>query len=58
MLYSENYYGTSKESLDNVKKDNKIALLDIDMCGVATIQNSGYDSKFVFIAPPSTDEVL
>merc|ERR1711977_108386 len=56
-IYNNHHYGTSKQSLENVKKQQKIALLDIDMCGVATIQNSGYSSKFVFIEPPSVEEL-
>merc|ERR1711879_873057 len=52
-VYNGNLYGTSKKSLADVKAHNKIALLDIEMCGVATTQNSNHPFRFVFIEPPS-----
>merc|ERR1711879_820060 len=54
-VYNGNLYGTSKKSLADVKAHNKIALLDIEMCGVATTQNSNHPFRFVFIEPPSVD---
>ena len=57
LCFSNNYYGTSKQSIKNLQDQKKIGLLDIDMTGVASIQNSGFPAKFVFIEPPSFEEV-
>merc|ERR1712232_103534 len=56
-IYNNNYYGTSKQSIKNLQDQKKIGLLDIDMTGVASIQNSGFPAKFVFIEPPSFEEL-
>ncbi|EGV65971.1 guanylate kinase [Yamadazyma tenuis] len=53
--FSGNYYGTSKKAVDQVAKEGKICLLDIDMQGVKAIKESNLKAKYLFVAPPSVD---
>merc|ERR1712238_224107 len=50
-----NYYGTSVEAVESVKKQGKICILDIDVQGVSNVKKSSLESKYIFIAPPSMD---
>lgn len=52
-----NFYGTSRESLENAWKQGKIAIMDIDIQGVKTFKAQYPDAKTVFILPPSIDEL-
>lgn len=49
-----NYYGTSKAYLQEIDKKEKIALLDIDICGVESISKV-MPLNAVFLFPPSFD---
>lgn len=51
--FSGNYYGTSIKAVDDVTKQNKICLLDIDMQGVKAVKKCGIDARFLFLSPPS-----
>jgi len=48
-----NYYGTLKKTIDDLLKNNKIVLLDIDVQGAQQIRQIYPDSLFIFIMPPS-----
>jgi len=50
-----NYYGTSVEAVESVRKLGKICILDIDVQGVRYVKKSALDPRYVFIAPPSMD---
>jgi len=52
-----NYYGTSKEAIEVLQKQQKITILDIDVQGVMSVKESGIPAKYVFIAPPSMEEL-
>uniref|UniRef100_H2XSK1 guanylate kinase n=1 Tax=Ciona intestinalis TaxID=7719 RepID=H2XSK1_CIOIN len=53
--FSNNMYGTSKQAVQDVLKNNKICLLDIDEQGVKSIKKTDLDPLCVFIAPPSLE---
>lgn len=53
--FSGNYYGTSFMAVDEVSKQNKICLLDIDMQGVQSIKKRGIDARYLFLSPPSIE---
>lgn len=55
--FSGNYYGTSKKAVRDVADNGKICLLDIDMQGVKAVKNSDLNAKYLFIAPPSVEEL-
>ncbi|KAJ3287328.1 guanylate kinase [Rhizoclosmatium globosum] len=63
--FSGNYYGTSYAAIQDVIKNNKSPILDIDMQGVKTLQSQLAKGEaklnpkplFVFLAPPSVEEL-
>jgi guanylate kinase len=53
-----NLYGTSKAVIDNLIKEGKDVILDIDVQGARQIrEKAGTDAVFVFIAPPSLQDL-
>ena len=52
-----NFYGTSFDSVMRVVKSHKICILDIDVQGVQQVMKSGMKAIFVFIKPPSFEEL-
>ena len=52
-----NYYGTSKEAITALQRENKITILDIDVQGVKSVKTSNIPAKYIFIAPPSMAEL-
>lgn len=52
-----NYYGTSIAAVDKVGSVGKVCFLDIDIQGVQNVKKSGIACKYIFISPPSIDEL-
>lgn len=52
-----NYYGTSIAAVEAVQKENRICVLDIDIQGVMKVKKSSLKPIYLFIAPPSMDEL-
>lgn len=52
-----NYYGTPKEFVIEKLKEGKDVILEIDIQGAAQVKKSCPNGVFVFIAPPSLDEL-
>lgn len=51
-----NLYGTSKAAIDNLIKEGKDVILDIDVQGARQIREKiGKEAVFIFIAPPSLE---
>lgn len=48
-------YGTSKETIDQILKQNRVPVLDIEMEGVKQIKASQIAARYLFIAPPSIE---
>lgn len=55
--FGDNFYGTSKQTLEEQNAKGRLPVLDIEMLGVKQIQASGIPARFVFIAPPSEEEL-
>ncbi|KAJ8673507.1 hypothetical protein QAD02_004769, partial [Eretmocerus hayati] len=55
--FSDNMYGTSKKAVEDVQRAGKICVLDIEMEGVKQIKASSLNPIFIFIKPPSVDEL-
>lgn len=53
--FSGNYYGTSIKAVDDVSKQNKICILDIDMQGVKSVKNANLNARYLFLSPPSIE---
>jgi guanylate kinase len=52
-----NYYGTSIASVQTVKKTGKICILDIDVQGCRQCRKMKLPGTYVFISPPSFEEL-
>lgn len=50
-------YGTPRASVEQVLATGRICLLVIDVQGAATLRERGTDARFVFLAPPSPEEL-
>jgi len=52
-----NLYGTSKAAVEAVMKSGKICILDIDVQGAEQVKKSSLLPRYVFISPPSVEEL-
>lgn len=50
--FSGNYYGTSIKAVEDVAKNNRICILDIDMQGVKQVKNTHLNARYLFLSPP------
>lgn len=58
MVYEGKYYGTLKEEIERLWKEEKIPLLDIDVKGALHVQQQfANNSLSIFIEPPSVEEL-
>ncbi|CAG9760364.1 unnamed protein product [Ceutorhynchus assimilis] len=55
--FSGNLYGTSRASVDAVTDEGKVCVLDIDAQGVKQIKNTTLKPWYVFVEPPSLEEL-
>lgn len=55
--FSGNMYGTSKAAVEKVLSDQKVCILDIDTQGVKQIKVSDLKPWYIFIEPPSMEEL-
>ncbi|XP_031642224.1 uncharacterized protein LOC109902937 isoform X3 [Oncorhynchus kisutch] len=53
--FSGNLYGTSKSSVDEVRANGLICILDVDIQGVRNIKQTDLDPIYVSIQPPSIE---
>lgn len=56
-LVHGNLYGTSIEAVEVVSDDRKRCILDIDVQGATLVRDSTLDAIFIFICPPSDEEL-
>lgn len=52
-----NYYGTPKETVSKKLSEGKDVILEIDIQGAAQVKNNCPEGIFIFISPPSIDEL-
>lgn len=55
--FGSNFYGTSKQAVKDVAEKQRICVLDIEMEGVKQVKNSDLNARFLFLAPPSMEEL-
>ena len=55
--FCENYYGTPKEIVNSKLKSGIDVILEIEIQGAMKLKDSGIDAKFIFILPPSFEEL-
>ncbi|NYF99559.1 guanylate kinase [Janibacter cremeus] len=51
-------YGTPRGPVDRALAEGKLPLLEIDLQGARQVRASMPDARFVFLAPPSWDELV
>lgn len=51
------FYGTSVAAVEAVAADGRICILEIDVQGCRLVREKRLPAKFLFIAPPSMDEL-
>jgi guanylate kinase len=51
-------YGTPRQPVEEALADGRLALLEIDLQGARQVRQSMPDALFVFLAPPSWDELV
>ena len=52
-----NYYGTPKAPVEKLMAEGKDVILDIDVQGAMQVKDSGVQGAFIFILPPSMEEL-
>lgn len=52
-----NMYGTSIKAVEAVQDSGKTCLLDIDVQGAELVKKTALNAKYVFVAPPSFEEL-
>lgn len=53
----ENFYGTPRDQVDKARVERKLVVMDIDVQGVDSFRKIYPDATYVFILPPSIDEL-
>lgn len=56
-VFANNMYGTSRAAIQAVCNEGKVCVLDIDVQGVKQIKKKNFDSVYIFIKPPSMEEL-
>ncbi|MDO5048355.1 MAG: guanylate kinase [Actinomycetaceae bacterium] len=51
-------YGTPREPIERALAEGRPALLEIDLAGVRLVKQKMPDARFIFIEPPSWDELV
>lgn len=51
-------YGTPKAPVEQAMRDGKLPLLEIDLQGARQVKQNAPDAYFVFLSPPSWDELV
>ena len=51
------FYGTSLAELDRIRDSNKIPILEVDVQGAIEINRQALEGNFLFIYPPSFEEL-
>ncbi|KAI1269532.1 guanylate kinase [Xylariaceae sp. FL1019] len=55
--FGSNRYGTSKATISEQTAKGKVVVLDIEMEGVKQIRKSSIDARFIFVKPPSFEDL-
>ncbi|KAJ1665369.1 guanylate kinase [Coemansia sp. RSA 1813] len=55
--FSGNRYGTTIQAVKDVADSGKVCILDIDVQGVKSVKRTDLGARFIFVAPPSEEEL-
>ncbi|KAE8136146.1 P-loop containing nucleoside triphosphate hydrolase protein [Aspergillus pseudotamarii] len=55
--FGGNHYGTSVQAVKDIAERGRICILDIEMEGVKQVKRTDLNARFMFLAPPSVEEL-
>ncbi|MCW2131999.1 guanylate kinase [Arthrobacter sp. VKM Ac-2550] len=58
VVHGRNRYGTIRSTVEQAMAEGKSVLLEIDLQGARQVKDSMPEANFVFLAPPSWDEMV
>ena len=58
VVHGRNHYGTPRGPVEQALSEHRMALLEIDLQGARQVRESMPEALFVFLAPPSWDELV
>ncbi|MGG5171342.1 guanylate kinase [Pseudarthrobacter sp. J1738] len=58
VVHGQNRYGTLRSSVEDAVAAGKAVLLEIDLQGARQVKKAVPDARFVFLSPPSWDEMV
>jgi len=58
VVHGRNRYGTLRRTVEAAMADGRSVLLEIDLQGARQVKESMPEANFVFLAPPSWDEMV
>lgn len=58
VVHGRHRYGTPRRAVEQALLDDRAALLEIDLQGARQVKDTMPDALFVFLAPPSWDELV
>jgi guanylate kinase len=58
VVHGVNHYGTPRAPVEQALRDHRMALLEIDLQGARQVRATMPEALFVFLAPPSWDELV
>ena len=58
VVHGRNHYGTPRRAVEEALREHRMALLEIDLQGARQVRATMPEALFVFLAPPSWDELV
>jgi guanylate kinase len=58
IVHGKHYYGTPRQPVENAIASGKHALLEIDIQGARLVKSARPETKTIFIAPPTWDDLV
>ncbi|TPG19738.1 guanylate kinase [Pedococcus bigeumensis] len=58
VVHGHNHYGTPRGPVEQALREHQMALLEIDLQGARQVRATMPEALFVFLAPPSWDELV
>jgi guanylate kinase len=58
VVHGRNHYGTPRGPVEQALREHRMALLEIDLQGARQVRATMPEALFVFLAPPSWDELV
>ena len=58
VVHGRNHYGTPRRPVEEALREHRMALLEIDLQGARQVRETMPEALFVFLAPPSWDELV